>query len=125
MALCGSMKRLLAALVLFSTAGSALALDVFDRHTTYWLRQAVKDAMPLEEVSSGQAASWKTLGRNFGPCVIVRTRNGHWAKALLAWGLKKAEDGQRAPVLFIERYVTYDNDRPDLALASGKSVMLF
>jgi hypothetical protein len=28
-------------------------------------------------------------------------------------------------VLFIERYVTYDNDRPDLALASGKSVMLF
>ncbi len=116
-------RLLLLALLLF--VPNAYAIDTFDRHTTFWLRQAVKNAQPTEELSSGQAATLKSLGRGLSPCVIVKTHSGHWAKALVAWGLKKGAEGKVTPVLFIERYVTYDNDRPDLALAAGKGVMLF
>lgn len=119
------MNRILFVLLCLVPTTRSYAIDAFDRHTTFWLRQAVKDAQPLAELTSGQAASWKTLGRGLSPCVIVKTHSGHWAKALLAWGLKRGDEGKISPVLFIERYVTYDNDRPDLALASGKGVMLF
>jgi hypothetical protein len=101
------------------------AIDAFDRHTTSWLREAVKEKEPLTELSSGQAAAWKLLGPGVeGPCVVVRTSGGHWTKALLSWGLRKSGD-ERVSVLVIDRYVTYDNDRRDVALAAGKNVMLF
>lgn len=121
------MKRILLALMLAVAAGNvALGVDVFDRHTTFWLREAVKKNEAIKELSSGQAASLKSLARGVSsPCVIVKTNNGHWAKVLLSWGLRKGTDGNRLPVLLIERYVTYDNDRTDLALAAGKNVMLF
>jgi hypothetical protein len=119
------MNRILFLVICFGATSSAWSLDTFDRHVTFWLRQAVKDTQPIAELTSGQAASWKSLGRGFSPCVIVKTHSGHWTKALVAWGLKRGDEGKVAPVLFIERYVTYDNDRPDLALASGKGVMLF
>jgi hypothetical protein len=120
------MRGMLSACVLLLSAANAWGIDVFDRHTTYWLREAVKNSEPLTELSSGQAASLKSLSRGVStPCAIVRTNNGHWTKALLSWGVRKGTDGKVAPVLLIERYVTYDNDRPDLALASGKNVMLF
>jgi hypothetical protein len=104
---------------------AAWAVDAFDRHTTLWLRQAIKQKEPLAEVTSGQAASWKQLGPGIdSPCVIIKTNNGHWTKALLSWGLRKSGD-KRVPVLVIDRYVTYDNDRRDVALAAGRNVMLF
>lgn len=119
------MRAMLAAccLALLATP-EARAIDTFDRHTTFWLKQAVRDAQPREELSSGQAASLKSIGRAMSPCIIIKTNNGHWAKALLSWGLRKGA-GKTLPVLLIERYVTYDNDRPDLTLAAGKDVMLF
>jgi len=119
------MIRSMFVLFVLVLANHALALDTFDRHTTFWLRQATKDSQPIAELTSGQAASWKSLGRGFSPCIIVKTHNGHWTKAMLNWGLKKGDEGKISPVLFIERFVTYDNDRPDLAMASGKGVMLF
>lgn len=118
------MKLAIAVLIL-ATAAPAMAVDIFDRHTTFWLRRATQQAQPLADVTSGQAASWKSLGRGFSPCAVIKTHNGHWTKALLGWGLKKGDDGKITPVLLIERYVTYDNDRPDSALAAGKNVMLF
>ncbi len=102
------------------------ALDRFDRHTTFWLKEAVKNSTPRSELSSGQAASLKTLGGgSSSPCLIVKTNQGHWTKALVSWGVRRGADNTLTPVLLIERYVTYDNDRPDLALAAGKGVMLF
>jgi hypothetical protein len=107
-------------------AADAWGIDAFDRHTTFWLREGVKNREPVAELSSGQAAGLKTLSRGIAsPCVIVKTNHGHWTKALLSWGVRKGAEGKVTPVLLIERYVTYDNDRPDLALASGKNVMLF
>jgi hypothetical protein len=115
----------LLALLAIGPARASLAVDAFDRHTTFWLRQAVKNAEPLKELSSGQAAAWKQIGPGIGsPCVVVKTNNGHWAKALVSWGLRKSGD-KLVPVVVLDRYVTYDNDRRDVALAAGKNVMLF
>jgi hypothetical protein len=106
-------------------APRAWAVDAFDRHTTFWLRQAVRQQEPLKELTSGQAGAWKQIGPGISsPCVIVQTNNGHWAKALLSWGLRKS-GAKLVPVVVIDRYVTYDNDRRDVALAAGQNVMLF
>ena len=119
------MIRAIAFLCLLAATSPVWAVDAFDRHTTFWLRQAVKEKEPLKDLTSGQAAVWKLIGPGIsGPCLVVKTNNGHWAKALLSWGLRKSGD-KVTPVLVIDRFVTYDNDRRDVALAAGKNVMLF
>jgi hypothetical protein len=84
-------------------------------------------------LSSGQATKLKTLGpRVEHACVVVRTSDGNWAKALVSWGFRKAKprdgkDGKETlvPIAVLERYVTYDRDRGDTTLAHGRNVMLF
>ncbi len=118
-------KLLLAVAGLLWFASPSLAVDAFDRHTDFWLRLAAKRGEPLTEMSSGQAARLKRLGPGIvSPCVVVQTDSGAWTKALLSWGFRKAEP-KPIPVLLIERYVTYDRDRRNVAVARGKDVMLF
>lgn len=113
----------LASLILPPTPG--LALDIFDRHTTFWLRQAVKNIKPVATFESGDGASLNNLGPGItSPCIVLHTNNGNWTKALVGWGFRKSEKGL-VPVVLLERYVTYDNDRQDVAVASGQNVMLF
>jgi hypothetical protein len=107
------------------TASPVWAVDAFDRPTLRALQQAVKEAEPLEGLSSGQAAELEVLGAGVtSPCIIVKTDQGNWAKALVGWGLRKGE-GKPVPVLMLERYVTYDSGRPGQTVAAGKDVMLF
>jgi hypothetical protein len=103
------------------------AADVFDRHALTELKQATKDAVPFAEVAAATAAKWKPLSPRIGaPCLIVKTNDGHWAKALLTWGQRRLKDReQMIPVLVLERFVTYRGDREGLTTASGKDVMLF
>ena len=58
------------------------------------------------------------------PCIVVKTDEDNWAKALVTWVFRKTKDG-RIPVVLIERYTTYRGDRENLTTASGKDVMLF
>jgi uncharacterized protein YndB with AHSA1/START domain len=112
---------------------SALALDEFDRHTSKDLRQAAEKNAAVPTLSSGQATKLKTLGpRIEHACVVVRTSDGNWAKALVSWGFRKGKEGGKdggkdvlVPIAVLERYVTYDRDRGDVTLAHGRNVMLF
>ncbi len=99
--------------------------DAFDRHTSYWLKQATKESKPLAELSLDRAIRLKTLAANVGnPCIVVKTNDGNWAKALVGWGFRKGKD-KPVPVLLIERFVTYRGDRGDVSAASGQDIMLF
>ncbi len=106
-------------------ASPAVAVDSFDRHTSYWLSHAAENSEPLESVTSGSAAQWKFLGRDVSePCIVVKTASGNWAKALVSWGFRKT-DGKPLPVLLLDRYVTYDRDRKNITVAHGTNLMLF
>jgi hypothetical protein len=111
---------------------STFALDEFDRHTSKHLKEAAEKNEAAATLSSGQATKLKTLGRRIEhACVVVRTSDGNWAKALVSWGFRKSKpqgkDGKDAlvPIAVLERYVTYDRDRGDVTLAHGRNVMLF
>ena len=106
---------------------SASGGDIFDQHAIAELKKGATGATPLTEISASVASKWKSLSAKVSaPCLIVQTNEGHWAKALLAWGQRKVK-GREQPlqVLVLERFVTYRGDRDGVANASGKEVMLF
>lgn len=108
-----------------SLAVIARGHDAFDRHTSTWIKQAAKDNAALTELSAGDAARLKTLSRDVSsPCVVFKTSEGNFAKAIVSWAFRKA-DPQPLPVLVLERFVTYDRDKGDVAVAHGRNVMLF
>ena len=109
--------------------GSSLASagDLFDRHSLAELKLATKETQALTELSSAAAAKWQPLSAKIGsPCLIVQTNDGHWSKALVAWGQRKVKGREQPlPVLVLERFVTYRSDREGQTTANGKEVMLF
>ena len=109
----------------FSICPQQAAADVFDDHTSYWLRQGVKELEPRKALSLEDGASAKQLARSISsPCIVVHTDEDNWGKALVTWGLRKTPDGP-IPIVMIERFVTYRGDRENLTTASGKEIMLF
>lgn len=101
------------------------AADVFDRHTADVLHLAATKGKPLSQLSLDAAGMLKTLSpRLSSPCIVVKTNDGNWVKALVGWGFRKGPD-KPVPVLLIERYVTYRSDRANSTTANGKDVMLF
>lgn len=122
---CGAMAFLSIALLTGLWSKPARA-DVFDNHTSYWLRRATSDAKPVEKLAMRDALSLNSIGRGIGsPCVVVHTNDDNWTKALVTWGFRKNRDGERTPVVLIERFVTYRGDRQNLTTAAGQDVMLF
>ena len=107
-------------------ATSSARADVFDDHTAYWLRRATADTKPLESLAMRDSLSLKSIGRGIGsPCIVVHTDDDNWTKALVTWGFRKGTNGERVPVVLIERFVNYRGDRQTITTAAGKDVMLF
>jgi hypothetical protein len=112
-------------LALLVLSASAHAADVFDRHTAKEVQRAVEQGPPAAQLTLNDAAKIKPLSATLSsPCIVVKTDEGNYAKALVGWGLRKGGE-KPTPVLLIERFVTYRGDRPDLTSAVGKDVMLF
>ena len=122
-----SLRSIACGCLIFCVTSTARAADLFDRHALAELKLATKDAAALEDIAAATAAKWKPLSaRISAPCLIVRTNDGHWSKALLAWGQRKLKGREQPhPVLVLERFVTYRSDREGQTAASGKDVMLF
>lgn len=122
-----AMFRLASVGMLVLSASFASAGDLFDRHALAELKVATKESQPLLEFSAAAAAKWKPLSAKISsPCLIVQTNDGHWAKALLAWGQRKIKGREQPlPVLVLERFVTYRGDREGQTTANGKEVMIF
>ena len=122
-----SLRTIACCCLVFCVANRVSAADLFDRHALPDLKLAAKDAAALEDIAAATAAKWKPLSpRISAPCLIVRTNDGHWSKALLAWGQRKLNGREQPhPVLVLERFVTYRSDREGQTAATGKDVMLF
>ncbi len=118
------MQWMILFVLILVTTTSAFAADVFDRHISKDLKRALEQP-PLKELSLNDSAKLKRLASTLGsPCIVVKTDDGNYTKALIGWGLRKGAD-KPTPVLLIERFVTYRGDRSDLTSAAGKDVMLF
>lgn len=106
---------------------TAIGGDIFDQHSIAELKKSASGTPPLTEVSSAITSKWKSLSTKVSsPCLIVQTNDGHWTKALVAWGQRKVKGREQPlPVLVLERFVTYRSDRDGVANASGKEVMVF
>ncbi len=99
--------------------------DVFDDHTAYWIKDAAEKGTATASFSMKDGAKLKPIGKRISsPCIVFKTDDENWTKALITWGLRKGKNGP-TPVLIIERFVTYRGDRPNLTTAAGKDVMLF
>lgn len=116
-----------AVLMTVSCQQAAIGGDIFDQHSIAELKKSASGAAPLSEVTASVASKWKSLSMKVSsPCLIVQTNDGHWAKALLAWGQRKVKGREQPlPVLVLERFVTYRSDRDGVANANGREVMLF
>lgn len=114
-------------LVLAAENPAVRAADVFERHGPALVKQLAEEGDGIEHLTMSDASKLKPLAPTIGsPCLIVKTGEGGYAKVLAAWGLKKGRASDKpTPILFIERFVTYRGDRPDLTAATGKDVMLF
>ncbi len=113
-----------AALLLFSQTQPARA-DAFDDHTAYWLRKGTEGTTAFETLAMRDALRLKSISsRITSPCIVVRTDEDNWAKAIITWGFRKGQE-DRIPVVVIERFVTYRGDRENLTSAKGENVMLF
>jgi hypothetical protein len=75
----------------------------------------MRDALRLKSISP----------RITSPCLVIRTDEDNWAKAIVTWGFRKGKADDRIPVIVIERFVTYRGDRENLTSAKGENVMLF
>ncbi len=108
-------------------ATTSFGADVFDRHMASLVKKLAVEGTATRQLSMADAAKIKPLAPNIGsPCVVLKTSDGNYAKALVSWGLKKGRGTEKpTPLLLIERYVTYRGERLDLTSALGKDVMLF
>lgn len=105
--------------------GVSEAADVFERHNGPVIRKAFDGGTPVTQLTLNESARLKPLSATIGaPCILVRTDDDNWSKALVTWGLRKTAD-KPVQVLLIERFVTYRGDRPELTTAVGKDLMLF
>lgn len=121
------MKTLLLTVIGFClAAASTQAADVFDRHTTYWLKQVAKDTKPVATLAMDQAVRLKGLDQfQSSPCLVIKTNDGNWAKVQIGFGFRRGPDAKPFPVLLIERFVTYRADRDGATNANGSDVLLF
>lgn len=117
-------RGLLAVLVLGSSSLSAA--DVFDRQTPAVIKKQIEASDAVPEITLESSAKLKPLSSSItSPCVLIKTDEGNLTKTLISWGGLKRTSGKQVPILLIERYTTYREDRPDLTKAHGKDVMLF
>lgn len=112
--------------VLLFGSSTLSAADVFDRQTSSTIKKLIESNDAVAEITLESSAKLKPLSASItSPCVLIKTDEGNLAKALISWGGLKRTSGKQIPILLIERYTTYREDRPDLTKAHGKDVMLF
>jgi len=117
--------RVLLILIPFLLAESSLQADVFDRHTSEYLRKVADKSEGLTEISLTDLHKLQPLSKTeTTPVAVFKTSEGNWTKAAVTWAFRRTDDGL-LPILTIQRFVTYRNDSSDVAKAAGENVMLF
>ncbi len=121
------MPRLFTLCCWFSLTAVASSADVFERHAAPLVKRLANEGVAARELAMAEAAKLKPLAANIGsPCLVIKTSEGNYTKALVSWGLRKGKGTEKpVPLLLIERYTSYRGERLDLTAAIGKDVMLF
>ncbi|MDB4680253.1 hypothetical protein OAE80_04640, partial [Planctomycetaceae bacterium] len=122
-----SMKliRLLLMGCLIVCTTSILSADVFEQHTSQYLRQVAETSKGVTEITLSDLHQLQPLSNTeTTPMVVIKTSEGQWTKAAMTWAFRKTETGL-TPILTIERFVTYRDDLSDVTAASDENIMLF
>ena len=117
--------RLLLILIPLLFVESPVEADVFDRHTSDYLRKVAEAGEGLSEIALTDLHKLQPLSKTeTTPVAVFQTSEGQWTKAAVTWAFRRTEDGL-LPILTIERFVAYRNDLSDISNASGTNIMLF
>ncbi|MBD3676107.1 MAG: hypothetical protein HUJ26_21570 [Planctomycetaceae bacterium] len=109
----------------FNIGGSASIADVFEQHTSQYLRRVADSADGRKSMTLSELHQLQPLSNTeTTPVVILKTSEGQWTKAAMTWAFRKTDNGL-IPILTIERFVTYRDDLSDVTAASGSNIMLF
>jgi hypothetical protein len=114
-------------LVGWPTVGTTatLSADVFEQHTSKYLRQVSESTEGVSEITLSDLHQLQPLSNTeTTPMVVIKTSEGQWTKASMTWAFRKSESGL-TPILTIERFVTYRDDLSDVTAASDENIMLF
>lgn len=119
------MLRLTLVMAVLTAPLFVLGADIFERQTASAVKQFLEKGDAVAEITLESSARLKPLSSTVSsPCLLVKTDEQNYAKVLVSWGLRKGA-AKPTPVLLIERFATYRQDRQDLTAANGKDVMLF
>jgi len=117
------MRCLLVILIGFTTVGGTARADSFDHYTNPILAkaleakgtQAIKKLTPAQMVENARALPGITAA-----FVVVKTNEGRLAKLLIQPARQRISDEESAPILLIERYVTFREGEEKTIHAKGR-----
>lgn len=119
-------NRVLLVLALFS---STLKADEFELYVNTTLQKMVEDDTYIQKfdqlyLKDVADADFNLSGSQAG-FVLVKTNEGRNAKILLQFARQKINNEKFAPMVVIERFVTYREGQERTVLANGKNIALF
>ncbi len=123
--------RLLPIFVVVSTlfaAPQAAKGDAFENYTNVVLGKVptAAGALTLKQLTPGLMVEHAgVLPGTSGALVVVRTNDGRWSKLLVEPARQKLADKSTAPILLVERFVTYQDGEERTIVAAGNNVRLF
>ncbi|MEY4394973.1 MAG: hypothetical protein RL595_2222, partial [Planctomycetota bacterium] len=119
-------NKVLLVLALFS---STLKADEFELYVNTTLQKMVEDEIYIQKydqlyLKDVADAEFNLSGSQAG-FVLVKTNEGRNAKILLQFARQKINNEKFAPMVVLERFVTYREGQERTVLANGKNIALF
>lgn len=102
--------------------------DAFDHYTNDILQgvPASKNAEKIARLTPElMVRNSRTLPATSGTFLVVRTNEGRFARLLVHPAAQKVDDNTSAPILLIERFVTYREGEERTVHAKGENVRVF
>ncbi len=121
------MKHAAVVLAFFLIAASARA-DAFDDYTSVHLQKLANsaNAKNVKRVTRDElVAAADVLPKTKGVFLVVHTNDNRWAKLLVHAAAQRIDMDTSAPILLIERFVTYKEGEERAFVAEGRNVGLF
>jgi hypothetical protein len=124
------MRPFLILVIVFAllAAPHAVRGDAFDNYTNVVLAKVptAVGVLPLKQLTPGLMVEHAgVLPDASGALAVVRTNDGRWSKLLVQPARQKLPDKSTAPILLIERFVTYQEGEERTVVAAGSNVRLF
>jgi hypothetical protein len=109
-------------------AASTARADAFDDYSSVHLRKmaAAGNAKQLKRITREEMIdACEVLPKVDGAFLIVHTNDNRWAKLLVHPAGQKIDADSSAPIVLVDRFVTYKEGEERAVAAEGKNIRLF